>query len=183
MTSHTNPVVPRSRGLFRPVLAVVWGVVVWTALWGVVSVANVVAGVGLGVATLWLLPVEDRTHQVPWRPVAALRFVTWFAWALVKASAVVAWEVVTPTNDINEGIIEIPLTTRSAGLMTLTANVVSLTPGTLTLEARRDPPALYVHVLHLRDIEDVRAQILHIETLVVAAFGVDTDTLSQGGRP
>ena len=42
----------------------------------------------------------------------------------------------------------IPITT---GLQkaTLIANAVSLTPGTLTLEVRREPPTLYVHVLHL----------------------------------
>ena len=159
-----------SRDALRVLAVVGWSIVVWTALWGSPSLANVVWGGVLGLLSLRLLPVRHKAHRVPVRPLALVRFGLVFLWALVRASAVVAWEVVTPTNDIVEGIIAIPLRTRSPGLITLIGNAISLTPGTLTLEVRQDPPTLYVHVLHLRAIEDVRADIHHLEEVALAAF-------------
>ena len=159
-----------SRDVLRVVAVIVWSVVVWTALWGTMSVANVLWGAVLGGLSLVLLPVQHKDHRLPVRVVPMARFGLLFAWSLVKASAVVAWEVVTPRNRINEGIVAIHLQTTSPGLITLIANAVTLTPGTLTLEVRHDPPTLFVHVLHLRAIEDVRADIHHLEAVALAAF-------------
>ena len=164
-----------SRDALRVATVVAWSVVVWVALWGTLSLANVVWGVVLGVLSLRLLPVQHKEHRLPVRLVPMARFGLLFLWSLVKASAVVAWEVVTPRNRINEGIVAIPLRTTSPGLITVIANAVTLTPGTLTLEVRHDPPTLYVHVLHLRAIEDVRADIHHLESVALAAFALDDD--------
>lgn len=159
-----------SRDALRFGANLVWSSLVWVALWGDLSVANLLWGAVLGAATLLAVPVVHKAHRLPVRILPMLRFGLLFLWSLVKASAIVAWEVVTPVNDINEGIVAIPLRTTSPGLMTLLANVVSLTPGTLTLETRRSPPTIYVHVLHLRHIEDVRKDIHHFEDLVMRAF-------------
>jgi hypothetical protein len=51
------------------------------------------------------------------------------------------------------------------------ANAVSLTPGTLTLDVDPDPPVLYVHVLHLRDVDRLRREVAPLELLVTQAFG------------
>jgi multicomponent Na+:H+ antiporter subunit E len=51
------------------------------------------------------------------------------------------------------------------------ADAVSLTPGTLTLEVQREPLILYVHVLHLRSVEDVRRDVRRLELDAVRAFG------------
>lgn len=165
------PVGPGSHDALRVIFVVVWSVFVWVALWGDLSIANVVWGAVLGSLTVVLVPVRHMAHRVPIRPWQTARFVAVFVGALVKASGVVAWEVVSPTNRINEGIVAVQLRTTSPGLMTLIANMVSLTPGTLTLEVRRDPPTLYIHVLHLRGIEEVRDGVRHFEDVALAAFG------------
>lgn len=164
-----------SRDALRLLSVLVWSVLIWVFLWGDLSVANLVWGAVLGGVTLWVVPVEHKVHRLPVRLVPMARFGLVFLWSLVKASAIVAWEVVTPVNDINEGIVAIPLRTTSPGLMTLIANTISLTPGTLTLETRVTPPTLYVHVLHLRDIEDVRKDIHRLEDIVLRAFAEHPD--------
>lgn len=158
--------------VFRVVALVTVSIVVWVALWGEISVANVLWGAVIGVALLFIVPLPRPGHRVGFRPVAVLRFAGYFAWALVRASAFVAWEVITPGSRVNEGIVAAPLRTRTPGLITLIASSISLTPGTLTVEIRREPPTLYVHILHLRTIDEAREEIRHLEDLVLAAFPV-----------
>lgn len=159
----------------RAIFLVVSSVVVWSALWGDISVANTLWGAVIGLLLLVVVPLARPRRPIRIRPLAALRFAGYFVWALVRASAIVAWEVVTPGSRVNEGIVAAPLRTRSPGLITLIASSISLTPGTLTLEIREDPPILYVHILHLRTIDETRADIRHLEDLVLAAFPVPID--------
>ena len=56
-------------------------------------------------------------------------------------------------------------------MLTLIANVLALTPGTLPLEATTSPAVIYVHVLHLTDVETVRRDVQHLTALAVRAFG------------
>lgn len=154
----------------RTVVVLLWSMIVWTALWLELTVANLVSGAVVGLVTLALVPAGVGSDRIRIRPLAVLRLAGYFSWALVRASAVVAWEVVTPRNRIHEGIVAVPMRTSSRGLITLIANAVSLTPGTVTLEVHEAPPTLYVHILHLRTIEDVREDIQHLETLALNAF-------------
>ena len=161
----------------RP-LVVLWLTAVWVALWGDVTFANVAAGALVALALTVLLPATgDRgratTGRSTIRPLAALHFAGWFALKLVEANAVVAWEVLTPRNRINEGVVAVPLHGSSDGLTTLVASCVSLTPGTLVLDVDRDPLVLYVHVLHLRTIAEVRAEVQTLERLAIRAFGTE----------
>lgn len=152
------------------VLLTAWLLVVWLALWGPVTTANVLGGLAVAVG-VQLVPRPRHDTRFAFRPVAALRFLLYFAWQLVTASIVVAVEVATPRNRINTGIVAVPLHGASDVLVTLVADAVTLTPGTLTLAVTRDPPTLYVHVLHLDDVEDVRRSIRRTEVLAVRAFG------------
>jgi hypothetical protein len=41
----------------------------------------------------------------------------------------------------------------------------------MTVDVEADPVVLHIHVLKLDDVEDVRAQVAHLEWLVLQAFG------------
>ncbi|MDQ4070607.1 MAG: Na+/H+ antiporter subunit E [Actinomycetota bacterium] len=150
---------------------VAWLVTVWVLLWEEVSPANVLAGLMLASLLVALFPMRPRGIRGGFRPVAAARFVGYFVWKLVEASLVVAWEVVTPRNRINEGIVAVQIRGVSDTLTTLVANAISLTPGTLTIEVRQQPTVLYVHVLHLHDVDAVRRDVQFLELLAIRAFG------------
>ena len=47
--------------------------------------------------------------------------------------------------------------------MTLVANSITLTPGTLTVEVQDEPPVLYVHCLGLDDPDQVRRDVLDLQ--------------------
>jgi multicomponent Na+:H+ antiporter subunit E len=152
------------------VVHVAWLTVVWMALWGEISSATALVGAIVGVALVLLFPPERPMRFVA-RPAAVARFLAVFAWRLVEASAIVAWEVVTPRNRINEGVVAVPVRGASDLVVTVLANVISLTPGTLTIEVDRSRRLLFVHVLHLHDVEQVRRSVWRIESLVLQAFG------------
>jgi multicomponent Na+:H+ antiporter subunit E len=122
------------------------------------------------------VPPRRRRPWPPWRPIHLLRLAVHFVRELVVATGLVAWEVITPRNRINQGIVCIPMRASSPGLVTLVANMITLTPGTLTIELRSNPTRLYVHILHLRSVEEVRHQVRHLEGLAMAAFERESDS-------
>lgn len=161
----------------------VWLVVVWMALWGDLSVANLLGGIIAAFLATRIIPARPASGLLTVRPLALLRLGLYFVWKMVEASAIVAWEVVTPRNRIQEGIVAVPVRGITDSLTTLVANAVSLTPGTLTIDVIGDPPVLYVHVLHLKDIEAVRRDVLYLEMLAMRALAPNGSVGAAGASP
>jgi multicomponent Na+:H+ antiporter subunit E len=155
-----------------------WLVVVWVALWRDVSVANLISGVLVAVGTVWLFPLPQQRSSLNVRPLALLRFLGTTLWAIVKANFVVAWEVVTPANQINEGVVAVDLRVRHPVVITLVSHAIGLAPGTMVIDLDDDgdgPARMFVHVLHLREVEAVRADVLELERLAIAAVASQLD--------
>ena len=74
-----------------------------------------------------------------------------FVYELVLSSVRVAWAVIAPNPPISPGIIAVPLDVRTDLQITLFANLVSLTPGTLSLDVSEDRRTLYVHDMFVDD--------------------------------
>ena len=91
-------------------------------------------------------------------------------------------EVLAPTDRLRTAVIGVPLPGCSDELLTLVNNLVALSPGTMPLELTHDPTVLYVHVLHLRDLEATRRDILRLTDLAVRAFGSDAAVAAQDER-
>lgn len=150
----------------------VWLVLVWLALWRDLTVANLVSGVLVAAVTIWLFPIPEQRSDLSVRPVALLRFLATALWAIIRANVVVAWEVLTPANQINEGVVAVDLRARHPVVITLVSHAIGLAPGTMVIDVDDDgdgPARMYVHVLHLREIEDVRQDVLDLERLALAA--------------
>ena len=111
------------------------------------------------------------------------KFVATTAWSIVRANLVVAWEVVTPTNVINEGVVAVQLASNHPVVITLVSHAIILAPGTMVIDIKvgdeSRPTELYVHVLHLRSVDDVRADVLQLEALALAAVSGS----ENGGPP
>lgn len=170
----------------RSIVAIVpWVALVaaWVALWGEVTLASVLGGVVVAVIAV-VVSGGPRPGPSHLRPVAALRFLVVVAWSLVKATSLVAWEVITPRNRIVEGIIAVPLPGASPMVQLLVTNAIGLTPGTIVVEVDEDPCVLFVHVLHLHDVERVRAELVELGALAMSAFGAPTDpAVDHDGDP
>lgn len=168
----TAPAV-RASTFGRAVIAV-WLVAMWVLLWGDLSLPNVLTGLLVAVVLVVAFPPEDTNDDpVVVRPLKAASFLIWFLWALVMTNVAVAKEVLLPSSrsDIEPGIVAVPLRTGSGRLATLVANAITLTPGTLTIDARGRPAVLYVHVLTFESVEATCAEVADLERRIVEAFG------------
>jgi multicomponent Na+:H+ antiporter subunit E len=152
------------------IVRVLFLTVIWTVMWSDLSFANVASGLVVAVTIVASLDTWQRGTVVI-RPVHALRFAVFFLFKLVQSSIVVARTVIVPRDRVRAGIVAVPLHGCSDAIATLIADAISLTPGTLTLEVRRDPLVLYVHALDTRDIDGVRRDVYRLELLAVRAFG------------
>ena len=148
-------------------------VAIWVLLWGEASFANVLSGVLVAVALLTVFPSDAREGAPRFvvRPVAFLRLVGYFIVQLVVSNVLLTREVLSRRSRIRTGVVACELRTGSTRIMTIMANLLALTPGTMTVDAEDDPVVLHIHVLQLHDVDDVRAQVAHLEWLVLRAFG------------
>ena len=64
-------------------------------------------------------------------------------WGMVKANFHVAWLVIT--GKIRPGIVRVPVDLENDAQYTILSNSITLTPGTLTIDACPEEKALYVH--------------------------------------
>ncbi len=90
-----------------------------------------------------------------------VRFVLFFGWELVLSNLRVAWDVVTPKAYRRPGVIAVPLDARSDLEITLLANLITLTPGTLSLDVSPDRGTLYVHAMFVDDPDRLRRALKH----------------------
>jgi multicomponent Na+:H+ antiporter subunit E len=166
-----DPSSPLSHRVALQVPGFVAVVVLWVALWGEPSAANVLGGAAVAAVVVAAFHPGRRERLGRLRPLAAARFVAAVAVNLAQSTLVVAWEIVTHTDRTRPGILAVELPSATPVVLTAVTTAVGLTPGTLVVDVDRDPTVVYVHVLHLRDPALERRRIRHLEALALAAFG------------
>lgn len=158
----------------------VWLTALWMVLWRSTTPATVVTGVLLAGALTWVVRRGDahhENHRV--RPLALLRFLGHMLVALLKSNVQLAYEVLTPTDYTKPGLLEVRLPPSSELVLTVVANSITLTPGTMTLGLDARTSTLVIHVLHLRDVDVARAEIEELHRLVSSAL-VRVSSLDRG---
>ncbi|MET0414803.1 MAG: Na+/H+ antiporter subunit E [Actinoplanes sp.] len=186
------PTPPRGRfGRWRDqALALGWLMVVWILLWGEINWANLASGLLVGSAVLLFFPLPAVTFGGRLRPGALLAFAGRFVVELVSASLHVARIAVQPGYQPRGAIIAVQLRVPTDLNLALTAEAVSLVPGTLILEVDRDTATLYLHVLDTHgpaDLTLARERARAVERRIVRAVGsaaelrrVETDPVEKG---
>lgn len=91
-------------------------------------------------------------------------------WELVRANADVAARVLAPSLPMDPEVILIPLRVEGDAAITLLANSITLTPGTITLDYAEEVNALYVHVVDGRDPEGIVGPIRRWEDYALVMF-------------
>lgn len=145
----------------RPAVIVLLLALLWGAMTGTFTGLNLLLGAAIGSLAVWLL----RGSLAPPRALRKLRQIIGltllFLYELAASAVRVAAVVLTPDLKaaLRPAIIGFPLTVRSDAEITLLANLITLTPGTLSVDVSDDRSLLYVHVLTLDSREALIAGI------------------------
>jgi multicomponent Na+:H+ antiporter subunit E len=149
---------------------------IWVLAWGTPTPANVLGGLVVAAVLLAVSPdswLSLRRARPRLRPVAVARFLGFVLVEVVRANVILTREVLSRESRITTGVVAVPLPECSDGLLTLVNNVMAVTPGTMPIEVTRHPTVMYVHVLMLGDVEQVRREVQHLAALAYRAFGSD----------
>lgn len=155
-------------------IAVAALVALWNLFYGDLSVGNLIGGTLVALVVITVFPLPPVAFEGRVRPLAVLRFLGRFLIDLLVASAQVAWTAVRFGHVPHSAVIAVRLRVRTDLNLTLTAEALSLVPGSLVAEADPASGTLYVHVLDVRDMRDVeraREKVLALEARIVRAIG------------
>jgi multicomponent Na+:H+ antiporter subunit E len=130
----------------------------WVLVTGDSSWLNTGVGLILGYALLWWLWPQDEDRRYFGKLPRALSFLMFFVVELVQSALQVAYGVLVPSSR-SPAIIRIPLDVRSDAEITLLANLITLTPGTIALGVEPDRSHMLVHAMFATDIDELRRKI------------------------
>lgn len=157
----------------------------WCALNGTVRPHVMLGGLVVTVLVLWLFPLPPLVFEGSIRPVHLLILIGRFAFDVVVATGQLAWWVVRPAPPPASSVVKVSMRTNSDGVLTTTALMISLVPGSLPVEASRTEHALYVHFIGAANDETVTAARRNVrgqEARILRAFSSRAQLQASGMR-
>lgn len=163
--------------VIRPVLLLALAFL-WVCLQGTFTIGEYVWGLLMGLIVLALFPGPVEVHARPtykglgdffrwlW---AATKLICYFLWELLKADILVAKMVLQPRikEQMKPGIIGMRLTGKGSGRISLLAAMITLTPGTVSIECSEDREWLYIHCIDASDEEGALAAPRKFEQMIM----------------
>lgn len=163
-----------------------WLVVLWVLLWGNISVAKAVTGIGLVLVLFFVFPSKRPTFPLTvFRPIAIIRLGVAFVWGLFVANIQMARLAIDPRRIGKSAVVELSLRSTNRQVLMVVATMTALTPGSLVMKVRQQQPIILLHIFTPGEIQGVIDSVHHIEDLAIAAFSVAEDRveLPEGPEP
>lgn len=178
----------RARALARRLRArlpsVVLLTLVWVLLWGTFTPASLVGGVVVAALVTALFRLPLSRERLPLRPWPLLGLLGYLVYDLVVSGVEVSWQVLRHGPRTRAAIMAVPLLSSSDRVVTVMANALALSPGTMALQIDHDHDVWYVYALGPRDragVERARRRVLDMQRRVLAALG-DPAELAEAQR-
>lgn len=83
------------------------------------------------------------------RVVHFIEFILFYMSEVVKSNLRVAYDVLTPTHQMEPGILSVDVSDMSERQLLFMANLITMTPGTLGLCFSDDQCKLYIHAMYI----------------------------------
>ena len=127
----------------------------WCLLQNDISLRQLVIGSLVGLLAMLFFPRSFHQERRSFRKIVlSIQLVFFFLKELLIANWTVVRQVLAPELKIQSGIIAYPLSLKHDLLITLLANMITLTPGTLSVEVAPDRKYLFIHFLDVDDVEE-----------------------------
>ena len=142
--------------------AFVWNILLalsWVVMTGAFSPINLAFGFGLGYLILYFAQriLGPANYFLKVRQV--LGFAAFFVRELIVSNLRVTYDVITPGYHMRPAVVAVPLDARTDLEITLLANLITMTPGSFSLDVSDDRTVLYVHAMYVDDPEAFRREI------------------------
>lgn len=96
------------------------------------------------------------------RILAFTEFLLFYIKEIIVSNVRVAHDVLTPTHHMTPGVIALDVRDYTDGQISMMANFITMTPGTLGLTVSESRDRLYIHAMYLdASPEEVAAQLLN----------------------
>lgn len=132
---------------------------IWSALHGEFTLTSLVIGFLLGYLILSFGAKVVGAREYVRRLPMVVGFIIFFIKELVIANLQVMYDILTPTHYSRPSVLAIPLDAKTPLEITFLANLITLTPGTLSLDCSDDCKVLYIHAMFVDDVEAFKKQI------------------------
>jgi multicomponent Na+:H+ antiporter subunit E len=132
---------------------------VWAMATGVITMGTLALGFVVGMGVLHFVGPVLGDERYALRFVLAASLLLFFLRELVLSSVRVAIDVIKPRLTMRPAVVSVPLELHSDAQITLLANLISLTPGTLSVDVAEDRSCLYVHAMYGEDADALRLGI------------------------
>lgn len=157
---------------FRPSF-IVWIVVMWMMLMGEITVANLVAGLAVGLGVVFLLPLPAMPVSgvsVSWGRLIVF-FLGWL-WELFVASIKVGWLAVRPGPLEKTAILKVPMRVDNEFILSLAVTFYNLQPGGTVSDIDIANRMLTIHVLAATTQADIDREIGQVRKLERAMIDI-----------
>ncbi len=132
---------------------------VWLLLTNSYSLGNLLLATFLSLLIAYFTSsIQMPTTRVA-RPLKALRYIAVLIGDIISSNFIVAKQVLGPIKNMKPGFVIVPLDICEPLPITLLANTISLTPGTVSAEVSQDKSKIYIHALHVENEADLIATI------------------------
>jgi len=132
----------------------------WVFLTGSYELSSFTFGFIIGFFIMWIIGTQTGGNKYVKIIPRIVSFILYFLYSVVVANLEVAYEIMTPGLNVTPGIIKIPLDVETNAEISLLANLITLTPGTLSIDVSDDKKVLYVHTMYVQDkdkfIKDIK---------------------------
>lgn len=127
----------------------------WAAATGNFTVANLIFGAVIGGFCLFLVRGQIGGRRFWNRALRVLSLAWLFLLELITSAVRIALLVLRPRLNLRPGFVAFPLTVTRDVEITLLANLVTLTPGTLSVDVSADGKYLLIHAIDIADREEL----------------------------
>jgi multicomponent Na+:H+ antiporter subunit E len=133
----------------------------WCGSFGSFAPWTLLTGFVAGFAVLYLTRRVwgDPEPQYFRKTFGFLSFFGFYAHALLQSAILIARQVLSPRITARPGVIAVPLEAERDVEIAALANLITLTPGTLSLDVSEDRSTLYVHAMFFDDPDTVLRDI------------------------
>jgi multicomponent Na+:H+ antiporter subunit E len=90
-------------------------------------------------------------------------FFFFYLYNLVKSNVVIAYDILTPKSRVNPAFIRVPLFLQSDTGLLLFSNLLSMTPGTLSIDIIENRKVLLVHVLYDKGEDEMQLEFQRLQ--------------------